>query len=165
MLVGVSWNCGSTDRAISSVTFTPGSGPALTLTEVGTQQSGTQLRYAAIYSLLNPPSGVTGTVTVTFSGGVSNGIVAGAANFAGVDQTDPMGVFAGASGQSTAPSVTLNGLTGDELVFDTVFQGGSDSTQTLTAGAGQTQQWNNFVSNTRAAASTEQAESSTVTMS
>ena len=61
-----------------------------------TQQAGTQLRYSAIYKLLNPPSGVTGTVTVTFSGAVSNGIVAGAADFAGVDQTTPLGTAVGA---------------------------------------------------------------------
>ncbi len=78
-LVGVSWNCGTTDRTISSVTFSYGGGPTvLTLEEVRTEKTGTNLRYAAIYSLLNPPSGQAGTMTVTFSGSVSNGIVAGA---------------------------------------------------------------------------------------
>lgn len=166
MLVGVSWNAGSTARTISSVTFTPsGGGSALPLTVVLTQQAGTNLRYSAIYSLLNPPSGVAGTVAVTFSGTVSNGIVAGAANFKGADQSTPLGTPAGANGSSTAASVTLSGLSGNELVFDNLFQGASGSSQTVTAGAGQTQLWNEFVSNTRAAASTEQAEGSSVTMS
>ncbi len=100
-LVGVSWNCGTTDRTISSVTFSYGGGPTvLTLEEVRTEGAGTNLRYAAIYSLLNPPSGQAGTMTVTFSGSVSNGIVAGAANFAGVDQTTPLGTENGANGSS-----------------------------------------------------------------
>jgi hypothetical protein len=160
LLVGVSWNCGSTARTISSVTF---SGTPLTL--VRTEQAGTQLRYSAIYRLLNPPSGVTGNVTVTFSGTVSNGIVAGAANFKGVAQTIPLGVQNGANGNTTSPSVTLTGLLGDELVCDNIFQGATDETQTLTAGEGQTQQWNAWISNTRAAASIEQATGPSVTMS
>ena len=59
LLVGVSWNCGTTNRTISSITFTPNGGSALPLTEVRTQpysftSSGTQYRYTAIYSLLSP---------------------------------------------------------------------------------------------------------------
>ncbi len=165
MLVGVSWNCGSTARTISSVTFTPDGGSPTGLDEVGTEQTGTQLRYSAIYSLLDPPSGETGTVTVTFSGSVSNGIVAGVANFAGVDQTTPLGPSDSTNGNSTAPSVVLTGLDGDELVFDNVFQGASGSSQTLTAGSGQTELWNAWIANARAAASTEEATGSTVTMS
>ena len=167
LLVGVSWNSGSTARTISSVTFTPSGGSAVALNPVITQQVSGQNRYSAIYRLLNPLSGQTGMVAVTFSGQVSNGIVAGAANFAGVNQTTPLGTPAGAgpSSQGTAPTVTLTGLSGNELVFDNVFQGGTGSSQTLTAGAGQTQRWNAFVSNTRAAASTKQATDNSVTMS
>jgi hypothetical protein len=167
ILVGVSWNCYNTDQSISSVTFTPSGGSAVSLNEVKTQQAGTQLRYAAIYSLLNPPSGVSGTVTITFSGSVGSGTVAGVANFAGVDQTTPLGTpdGAGSGTNDTAPTVTLTGLSGDELVFDDVFQGASGETQTLTVGAGQTALWNAWIANTRAAASTEQAAGSSVTMS
>ena len=133
LLVGLSWNCGSTDRTVASATFTPTSGPPIDLTLVKKQQAGTQLRYSAIYSLLNPSPSTLGTVTITFSGAVSNGIVAGAANFAGVDQANPLGVAAGAGSpsQTTTPTVILTGLEGDELVFDAVFQGGSSSSQTL----------------------------------
>jgi hypothetical protein len=166
MLVGVSWNCGTIGRTISSVTFSYGSGPTvLTMDPVITEQTGTQLRYSAIYSLLDPPSGESGTVTVTFSGSVSNGIVAGAANFAGVDQTTPLGTPGGDNANNTAPSVTLTGLNGTELVFDNVFQGASGESQTLTAGSGQTQLWNAWIANVRAASSTEQATGSSVTMS
>ena len=74
-------------------------------------------------------------MTVTFSGAVSNGIVAGAADFAGVDQSDPLGTAVGAGSPDnadTALGVDLTGLNGDELVFDNVFAGATDSTQTLT---------------------------------
>jgi hypothetical protein len=167
LLVGVSWNCSTTDRSITSVTFTPSGGSAIGLTAVKTQQAGSQLRYAAIYKLLGPPQNVTGTVTVTFSGVVGYGSVAGAADFAGVDQNDPLGTAAGAgsTSQGTAPSVALSGLTGDELVFDSVFMGGTGSTQTLTPGAGQASHWNNYSpSLCTGAASTEQAAGSSVTM-
>ena len=170
LLVGVSWNAGTTARTISSVTFTPSGGSAVALTPVITQQVSGQNRYSAIYrwpASTALPSGQSGTVAVTFSGAVSSGSVVGAVNFAGVNQTTPLGTPAGAgpSSQGTAPTVTLTGLSGNELVFDNVFMGGSSSSQTLTAGAGQAQLWNAFVSNTRAAASTEKATGSSVTMS
>ena len=179
MLVGVSWNCGTADRTISSVTFTPsGGGAAVTFDEVKTQKSvdaSSNPRYSAIYRWpaevdglpSTPPNGQAGTVTITFSDSVSNGIMAGAANFAGVDQTTPLGPSTGAAATSGQDAmVTLTGLDGDELVFDNVFQGASGSTQTLTVGTDQTQFWNPaYVANLRAAASTEQATSDEVTMS
>ncbi len=96
VLVGVSWNCGSTNRTIESVTFTPDGGDPISLTEVLTQlgYSTSNPRYSAIWYVAgdtNVPSGAEGTVTITFSGSVSNGIMAGAANFAGVDPTTPLG--------------------------------------------------------------------------
>ena len=177
MLVGVSWNCGSTNRTISSVTFTPSGGSAINLTEVITQlgYSSSNPRYSAIYRRLNPPKHVAGTVTVTFSGAVSNGIVAGAVNFAGVDQTTPLGTPGGVgspSNTSTSISVDLNDLHGNELVFDNVFAGAQDAQQALTLGAGQTALWNvlgysssSTSTNIIAGASTEQATGSSVTMS
>jgi uncharacterized repeat protein (TIGR02543 family) len=167
MLVGISWNCGSTTRTVDAVRFTPAGGSPIDLTLVKKQQAGTQLRYAAIYSLLAPPAATVGTVSVTFSGAVSNGIVAGAVCFAGVDQVSTLGIAAGAGSpsQSTTPGVTLTGLVGDELVFDTVFMGASSAAQTLTPGSGQTQLWTGITSNTRSAVSTEQATGSSVTMS
>ncbi|MGA2243308.1 MAG: hypothetical protein ABSH11_14885, partial [Verrucomicrobiota bacterium] len=165
MLVGVSWNANTVARTISSVTFTPNGGTAVNLTEVRTRQVATNMyRYAAIYSLTNPPSGQTGVVIVTFSISVTNGIVVGVANFKGVDQTTPLGTSNGASATNTAPSVTLTNLNGDELVFDTVFIGGNPP-PTLTVGANQTQQWTNSIFNTGGAASTKQATNASVTMS
>jgi hypothetical protein len=165
MLVGVSWNSSGSARTISSVTFTPNGESPVSLTEVKTQQPGaTAYRYAAIYRLLNPPSGQTGTVTVTFSGSVANGIIVGVANFAGVDQTTPLGTPTGAGTTNTAPSVTLTGLNGDELVFDTVFIGGAPP-PTLTNSTSQTRLWTNSISNAGGAASTAQAVATSVTMS
>ena len=101
-----------------------------------------------MYRLLNPPSGQLGTVTVTFSGSVTNGIVAGVANFTGVDQTTILGTpdGVGTDAQDDAPSVTLTGLTGNQLVFDNVFMGASDNTQTLTLGSGQARLSNRLIS-------------------
>ena len=168
MLVGLAWNCNTTDRTISSITFTPDGGSAVGLSEVITQlgYSTSNPRYSAIYSLLNPPMEQDGTVTITFSGSVSNGIMAGAANFSGVDQTTPFGTAIGANDNSITPSVELTGLSGDELVFDNVFLGASSTSYNLTAGAGQTQLWNPaYIANLRSSASIEQATSSSVTMS
>ena len=184
MLVGVSWNCGATDRTISSITFTPTGGSATLLTEVETQQyhwtgspSPDNYRYTAIYSLLSPPSGAAGTVNITFSDAVSNGIIAGAANFAGVDQATPLGSPNGAVGTGTStsgtpnPEVTLTGLTGNELVFDSVFIGASSTSHTMVADSGQSELWNilGYTSsnsfNMRGAASTKQAAGTSATMS
>ena len=122
MLVGVSANSYNNARTISSVTFTPDGGSATALAEVGSVENEAG-RLAAIYSLVDPSSGVTGTVTVTFSGSVGNGIVVGVANFAGVDQADPLDDFVSAVGtQTTAISVEVPTDLND-LVFDTVFLG------------------------------------------
>ncbi|NLE74246.1 MAG: hypothetical protein GX604_06440, partial [Actinobacteria bacterium] len=103
-LAGISWNAGTTARSIASVTFSYGA-TSLPLQEVFTEQAGTNLRWASIWSLEGAPAGQAGTVTVTFSGSVASGIVAGAANFAGVDPTTPIAASDGANGSSTAASV------------------------------------------------------------
>ena len=176
LLVGISWNCGTTNRTISSVTFTPNGGGAIALTMVKTQlgYNSSNPRYSAIYRLLAPASGVTGNVTINFSGTVSNGAIAGAANFANVDQTTPLGTAAGVGSATNDTIATLNvtGLTGTELVFANLFMGVNSTSTTFTAGNGQTSLWsvigytNSSTSfNTMCAASTEQASGSTVTMS
>ncbi len=169
LVVGVSWNSGDDVRTISSVTFTPTAGSAQNLTKAVGRTHSTQNRDSALYYLVNPGSGVSGTVAINFTpGAVTNGIVAGATNLAGVDQTTPIGVTnsadSGAS-QNMAPTVTLTGLSGNELVIDNLFMGGTSSAQTITVGSGQTQRWNDFAGNTRAGGSTEQAAASSVTMS
>ena len=176
LLVGVSWNCGSTDRAISSVTFTPSGQSALPMTEVMHQLTDTTSapRYSAVYKLVAPPSGAPGTVIIIFAGAVANGAIAGATNFANVNQATPLGTAVGAASTDntgTAVTVNLTGLSGNELLFDNVFMGSSASGTTLTPDAGQTQRWSingygsatNF--NSMGGASTKQATGSTATMS
>ena len=93
--------------------------------------------------------------------------MAGAVNFQGVDQTTPLGTAVGAASTNNTtqlPLVTLTGLSGNELVFDNVFMGGTDSGQTIAPVSDQTELWNAFNPNTRGSASFEQAASSTVTM-
>ncbi len=171
MLVGISWNSGSAAENIESVVFSYGT-TNLALTEVITEQvtvTGTTSgpRFSAIYSLLNPPQGQAGTITITLDDAVSNGIVAGAATFKGVNQTVPLGtpVGAHATDTSSSPSVTLSGLSGNELIFDNVFLGGQNDTYDLNVGTNQTERWNDFNTNTRGTASTKQATGNSVTMS
>ena len=85
MLVGVSYNPGSSTPSITGVTFTYGA-TVLDFSEVITEavnvtSPATGIRYAAIYSLLDPPAGQAGDIDITFSGTVSNGIVTGVTNF------------------------------------------------------------------------------------
>jgi len=170
MLVGISWNSGTSAVNIDSVEFSYDT-TNLPLTEVHTEQvtvSGTVSgpRFAAIYSLENPPSGQLGTITITFDADVPNGIVAGAINFAGVHPTTPLGTPDGAhaTDTSTHPSLTFSDLASGVLVFDTAFLGGQDDSYNLAVGPDQTQRWNDFAGNARGTSSTEMA-ASPVTMS
>ena len=163
MLVGVSWNDNDVDRDISSVTFSYGS-TVLDLTLVIKQKHSTSLRYAAIYSLLDPPAGQVGRVTITYAGWVKSGIVAGVANFQGVNQDSPLGTGVGAQGtNATNPSVSLTGLTGNELLFDDVYVGNQGGV-TLSPGTNQTAKWNTTVANALAGASIKQATTTSDTM-
>jgi uncharacterized repeat protein (TIGR02543 family) len=172
LLVGVSWNSGTSEVDIvdNGVTFTyNGGSDTIVLSQVVTADNlPTNARYSAIYSYTDPPANEVGTISITFSGSVSNGIVAGASNFAGVDLNSPLdtpGSDASGDTQNTTPTLSYDYLIGNELVFDNVFIGASSSSQTLTPGASQAQLWNGFVANTRAASSTKQATGSNLTQS
>ena len=89
-----------------------------------------------IWRLIAPASG-TAAVTVTMSAAAVFG--GGAASFSDVDQTTPLGTFAGDGDNTTTPTVTVTSAAG-ELVFDTV--GARGDATALTVGAGQTQLWN-----------------------
>jgi hypothetical protein len=167
-LVTVSYNANTSTGIISSVTFTPDEGGTpISLTNVITQQAGTNLRYAAIYSLANAPSGQSGVVTVTFSAALGSGAVVGAVNFANVDPTTPLGTPVGANGSGTAVStLSLTGLNGNELIMDVEFIGGSTAnTQNLAPSSSQTSLFTNWATNTAAGDSITQATSGSVTMS
>ena len=168
MLIGVSWNSYNTVTSIEGATFTPDGESPVALSEVITQKQTDNQRYSVIYSLLDPPADQSGTVEITFNASVDYGIIGGAANFANVNQADPLGDPVGASSGTNDQlvTVTLSSLNGDELVFDNIFVGGNPPGN-ATVGDDQSQLagWNLLEGNSGGAASIEQAVSDTVVMS
>jgi hypothetical protein len=134
MLVGISF-VNDELETVSSVTY---NGVALTL--VGSVASSDDAR-VEIWRLIAPPSG-TYNVVITFSAPLARAAEAGVMTFTGVHQTTPLGTFASASLQCTAPcadpSVNVTSAV-NELVFDTVA---CETCTSFTVGAGQTQRWN-----------------------
>lgn len=126
MLVGISQK----NKAVSSVTY---GGVPLTL--VGDVLANTNAR-VHLYKLINPPSG-TADVVVTMSAIPDKGIIVGVTTFSGVNQTTPLGTFAGTENKNTTPSVAVVSAAG-ELVYDVV----SLRMANLTVGSGQNEQWN-----------------------
>lgn len=180
MLVGASWNAGSSAKNITSVVFAYGTSEVVfsevhteTATATGTT---TGPRYSAIWgsvdgvtgALLAVPAGTEGTLTISFDVSVTNGIVAGVANFKGVDPIDPLGTPNGANTGNTVATVSVDVTTdGTELVFDNVWGGGA-SAPTLTVNASQDQLWNVQDTGTQGSstggASTKEASAGTTTM-
>jgi hypothetical protein len=134
MLVGISFVNDETET-VSSVTYN-----GLALTSVDSVASSDDAR-VEIWRLIAPPSG-SYNVVITFSAPLSRAAVAGVMTFTGVHQTTPLGTFASASLQCTAPcadpSVNVTSAV-NELVFDTVA---CETCTSFTVGAGQTQGWN-----------------------
>jgi putative pyrroloquinoline-quinone-binding quinoprotein len=149
LLVGVSW-VGS--QTVSSVTY---AGTAMT--SIGSVINGSNAR-AQLFYLVAPATGAN-TVQVTMSAAATE-IVGGAVTFTGANQTTPVGTFASATGNSSAPSVTVTSNAG-ETVIDTVEV---NSSTAMTAGGAQTQRWQMQPTNFRGAGSTEPG-ASTLTMS
>jgi hypothetical protein len=152
MLVGISGATTGPDLGVSGVTY---GGTALSL--VGTRAYAVYQKIW-IYGLVAPATG-TADVVVTFSRAPDGGAIVGVVTFTGVNQSVPVGAFAGATGNSITPSLDVSSASG-ELVFDTVnhFWG------PLTAGAGQTQRWSAQSADINGGGSTEPG-ASTVTMS
>jgi hypothetical protein len=116
-----------------------------------------------IWQLVAPNTG-THDVVITFDKNLSYGAVAGVMTFTNVNQSTPLGTFAGASGAPPGFSATVNvSSVANELVFDTVS---CETCTTLTVGAGQSERWNLSQSGLYAmgAGSTEPG-AATVTMS
>ena len=134
MLVGISFVNDQTET-VTSVTY-----DGVPLTKVGERNSSDDAR-VEIWYLTSPPSG-TYNVVITFSAPLGRAAVAGVMTFTGVNQSTPLGTFASASLQCSAPcadpSVNVTSAV-NELVFDTVA---CETCTTLTVGAGQTQRWN-----------------------
>jgi len=170
-LVALTYNTNTSPQDVDEVTFTPTSGSPIVLTEevraTGTRTDATDPRCSIIYSLMPDDemlaSGATGTIEVTFTGAIASGIVAGAINFEGVDQTTPFEDKQAANGNGWVSTVTLTGLDGDELVLASNFQGASADT-TVSADNGQAELWQDFVVNTIGAAGWLMADASSETI-
>jgi uncharacterized repeat protein (TIGR01451 family) len=135
LIVGVSINI--TNAPTASVVGITYNGTALNFIGAHNDAGGT--RRVEMWYLLAPVNGF-GTVVVTVNtGGVNEGVVAGATTFTGVDQTVPLGSFvsadgaAGGNSQLDVPSV-INGM-----ILDTLA---TDGTQTVTVPGPQVQRWN-----------------------
>jgi uncharacterized repeat protein (TIGR01451 family) len=137
LLVGVSMNiANATATVVSGVTY---NGTALTL--VGAHNDAGNTRRVEQWYLLNPASGTNLpiVVSVNVSAAATIGVVAGATDFTGVDQTVPLSPFVSADGAAPAtnsqldvPSV-INGM-----VFDTLAVG----MEAVTVNGPQVSQWN-----------------------
>jgi hypothetical protein len=154
MLVGISVS----EYGMPSVNSATYAGQALTLVGSAYKQTGDYYEGVLIYYLKNPPSG-TANVVIDYSSNPDYGSVVGIMTFTGVDQTNPLGPFASATGSSSSASVNVSSAPG-ELVFDTLMNAYNKA---VYVGAGQTQRWNNQGEPT-AGGSTEPG-ASTVTMS
>jgi len=110
-----------------------------------------------IFYLIDPPAGAN-NVVIKFNGTVTGH--ASASSFYNVSQTSPFRDTATITGTGTTASRTVVSATGD-LVFDAVCV---DTTNALTVGAGQTQNWTNAANTVRGGSSRENGAAS-VTMS
>jgi uncharacterized repeat protein (TIGR01451 family) len=148
LIVGVSIDvAGSATTGVVGITYN-----STALSFIGAHNDAGNTRRVELWSLLNPASGTNLpiVVSVNIPAAVTEGVVAGASTFTGVDQTVPLGTFVSADGavagcitsanptsacnsQVDVPSV-VNGM-----VFDTMATGG---TPAVTVPGPQVQQWN-----------------------
>ena len=136
LIVGVSINITNAPTTkVSGVTY---NGTALTF--LGAHNDAGSTRRVEMWYLLAPANGTFNVaVSVNIPAAVTEGVVAGATTFTGVDQTVPLSSFVSADGAAAAyseidvPSV-VNGM-----ILDTLA---TDGTQTVTIPGPQVQQWN-----------------------
>jgi VCBS repeat-containing protein len=154
LLVGISFGQDN-GETVTSVTHN-----GTNLTKLGSiDNSDNASARVEIWSLVAPTTG-THNVVVNLSGVSHIGAVIGAISFTGVEQSAPLGAFAGAQGNSNAPSVTVTSAA-NELVFGIAAYEDSNSAD-FTEGAGQTEQWNLFQAKANGTASTEAGAASVV---
>jgi hypothetical protein len=108
MLVGVSIN-NDTNETVFSVTYNNE-----TLSYVNSVMQSDDAR-VEMWMLINPPIG-TYDVIVTFNKDLKRHAIAGVITFTGVDQINPLGIFAGNNDTSNSASVTVESAP-DELVL------------------------------------------------
>ena len=91
-----------------------------------------------IWYLLAPPSG-TATVVATLSNPSHE--VHGSVSFTGVNQSQPFGESASASGQSTTASVNVSDTSSNQVVFSVIAA--NEGANPIIVTGGQTAAWNN----------------------
>jgi hypothetical protein len=151
---------------VSSMTY---AGQPMTFLAGVTDTADARIRSEMWY--ITAPATGTNDIVITFTDTV-RGVVAGGMSYTGVDQTTPFGTPSSAEGKDTAPSVVVSSAA-REVVVDTVgIRQDTGGTQTLTAGAGQTDRYNDASAygtlpnnNNVVGAGSEKAGSASVTMS
>jgi hypothetical protein len=154
-------------ETVSSVTY---NGTGLTLVGAVAQDDDARVE---IWRMIAPPTG-TYNVVVNFANGESpgsglrRGAIIGVMTFTNVDQTTPLGTFASnKSSSGTSGSVSVSSAT-NELVLGVVSYENDDDTQGVTPAGGQTERWNNKVTEgsiTTSGAGSTKAGASSVTIS
>ena len=116
MLVGISYyDNGSNNRQVNSVTYGPAGPTQQNLFRVGAIVRNTIV--TEVWSLLSP-NVTTADVMVTWNESHESKIV-GVITFENVDQTNPLGTPLSATGNTSAPSLSVPSAV-DEMVFDVV---------------------------------------------
>jgi hypothetical protein len=159
LIVGVSI-VDTSENSVSSINY---GGSALTRIGTRNRNAGGYYYYTEMWYLLSPANG-TNTITVNISNSAS--IAAGAASFAGVNLSSPLGTFVSANANNSAPTVNATTVAGD-MVIDTLTTIGNSTITTV--GANQTIRWNPAPGGgagwARGSGSTELATGGTTTMS
>lgn len=145
LIVGINTAGGT---GISSVTY---DGDQV-LTQIRSDDNGGSA-HTSLWYLVNPRTG-TKTIQITLLG--LDRVVAGGISLTGVDQTNPINANNGATGTSSAPSVSITTTTAETWIVDVVGTSGGS----MTAGDGQVEQWEDAMLTTVAAGSIELTSSS-----
>jgi VCBS repeat-containing protein len=151
MLVGISFGKDNGD-SVASVTYN-----GVALTKVDAQDGGEGR--VEIWRLVAPATG-TANLVVNFSGTSHEGAAIGVMTFTGVDQSTPLGAFAGAQADAGNPSVTVTSAA-NELVFGVAAVSDSND-QGFTPGTGQTEKWDLFGGSSANGAGTTEAGAASV---
>ncbi len=151
LLVGV--NIRDSAIAATGVTYN-----GIPLTRIGNAFTGSTR--IELWYLVNPSPG-TNNVAVTLPSSVR--IAAGAASWINVDQSNPLGTFVSATGNSATASVNVASAAG-EIVVDMIGESTGASNPTANVGAGQTELWKRSDASTVSGGSREPGVAS-VTMS
>ncbi len=127
LVVGVSLDrSGNANVQVSGVRYgTEGGGPnvAMTLIPGTAVNNGTAVR-VEMYYLLNPlPGNHQITVTVQNTSNVNVTVIAGGQSFSNIDQSNPFGTVASATGNSATPTVAVTNSAYDYVVDELAFNG------------------------------------------